>query len=361
VQELENKLPDLLKRMADQIAPPVAVPPELMTRSRRRILRNGVLAAAVMTGLAIGSVTAFRAVTSGNIPDRRIPATEPTRAVGKIAFPSSDGGIYLVDNDGGGLRRLTQGEFPTFSPEGTRIAFTRNGQVHVMNADGTGISRVTDQARAPSGLAWSPDGTRIAFVGTRSGEAGLIIVDPDGGAPRVVGGNIPWVIRHTAAALPARLIEMTPSWSPDGTRILVDASDGFYLIDVASGEASFLAEHQPDCGPWNAAFSPHGTTIAFTRWQPSGESPLIFCRLAGIFLMDADGTDVRRLTDRSLLPWGPAWSPDGTHIAFFNQPGGPGALYVVNVDGSGLTKLADIGGGDLARFLPASPSWSPIQ
>lgn len=361
MQELENRLPDLLKRMADQIPPPVAVPPELMTRSRRRILRNGVLAAAVVTGLAIGSVTAFRAVTSGNIPDRRIPATEPTRAVGKIALTSADGFIYLVDSEGGGLIRLTQGEFPSFSPDGTRIAFTRNGQVHVMNADGTGITRVTDVARAPSGLAWSPDGTRIAFVGTLPGEEGLIIVDPDGGAPRLVGGNIPWVIRHTAAASPGRLIETTPSWSPDGTRILVDAPDGFYLIDVESGDTAPLAEHQSECGPWNAAYSPDGTTIAFTRWQPLGESPLIFCGLAGIFLMDADGTNVRRLTNPSLRPWGPAWSPDGTHIAFFNQPGGPGALYVVNVDGSGLTKLADIGGGDLARFLPASPSWSPIQ
>lgn len=363
MEQMEDRLPVLLRRLADEVPPLVVVPPELLRRSRRLIVFNGVVAAAVVVGLTIGSVAAFRALIPEDVPDRPVPASEPTPAVGKIAFPSSDGGIYLVNKDGGGLVRLTQGEFPSFSPDGTNIAFTRNGQVHVMDADGTGISRVTDQARAPSGLAWSPDGTRIAFVGTRSGEPGLIIVNSDGGSvPRVVSGIPAGAIELPPTLPTSPAVRSTPSWSPDGAQILIDASYGFYLTDVESGEASLLAEHPPECRPWTAAFSPDGATIAFTRWRSSGEFPAIFCRLDGIFLMDTNGANVRRLTDRSLLPWGPAWSPDGTRIAFFSQPGGPtSALYVVNVDGSGLTKLADIGQGDLGRFLPASPSWSPVQ
>ncbi|MGH2554820.1 MAG: TolB family protein [Actinomycetota bacterium] len=356
MDQMEDRLPVLLRRLAGEVPPPVAVPPELMRRSRRRILLNGVLTAAVVAGLAVGSVTVFRTLIAGDVRDRQVPASDPTPVVGKIAFPSSDGGIYLVNSSGGGPVRLTQGEFPSFSPDGTRIAFTRSGQVYVTEADGTGISRLTDQARAPGRLAWSPDGTRIAFVGTRDGEHGLIIVNSDGGGtPRFV------------EEIPAGGDRSTPSWSPDGGQILIGTDgEGFLLVDVQTGATSLLpgdprmAEDQRDCGTlFGPAYSPNGSTIAFALWRTQG---LLGCRPDGLFLMDADGTNVRRLTDRSLSPWGPSWSPDGTRIAFFSQPGGPtSALYVVNVDGSGLTKLADIGQGDLAGFLPASPSWSPVQ
>ena len=353
MDQMEDRLPVLLRRLADEVPPPVAVPAELMRRSRRRILVNGVLTAAVVAGLAVGSVTVFRALIAGNVRDRQVPASDPTPVVGKIAFPSSDGSIYLVNNDGGGLVRLTPGGFPSFSPDGTRIAFIRAGRVYVMDSDGTGISMLSDRVRASGGLAWSPDGTRIAFVGTRESEQGLIIVNSDdGGTARVVG------------EIPAEA-DATPSWSPNGGAILIGTLEGFIVVDVQTGATSLfpgdprMAEDQRDCGTYfGPAYSPGGTPIAFALWRTQG---ITGCLPVGLFLMDSDGTN-RRLTDRSLLPWGPAWSPDGTRIAFFSQPGGPtSALYVVNVDGSGLTKLTDIGQGDLGRFLGASPSWSPAQ
>jgi Tol biopolymer transport system component len=361
MDQMEDRLPVLLKRLADEVPPPVAVPPGVMRRSRRRILLNGVLTA-VVAGLAVGSVTVFRTLVAGDVRDRQVPASDPTPVVGKIAFPSSDGGIYLVNNDGGGLARLTYGGFPSFSPDGTRIAFTRSGHVYVMEADGTGISRHPALALASGGLAWSPDGTRIAFVGTRDGEDGLIIVNSDGGRTAQFVEEIP-------------ADNVTPSWSPDGGRILIGTGEGFHLVDVQTGSTSLLprdprmAEDQRHCGGYfGPAYSPNGTTIGFAWWRvlhpdsPFGGG----CRPKGLFLMDADGTNVRRLTltGRSLFPWGPSWSPDGTRIAFFSTPfiqGGSDALYVVNVDGSELTNLADITQDDPAGFLPAPPSWSPVQ
>jgi len=304
--------------------------------------------------------------TAADVRDRQVPASDPTPVVGKIAFPSSDRGIYLVNNDGGGLVRLTVGGYPSFSPDGTRIAFTtsrrgetwRPGQVYVMDVDGTGVSTLTDQARALGGLAWSPDGTRIAFVGTRyrggESEDGLIIVNSGGGTAQLVG------------EIPAQW-NVIPSWSPDGGRILIGTGEGFHLVDVQTGATSLLArdprmaKDQRHCGGYfGPAYSPNGTTIAFSWWRVLHGG----CRTDGLFLMDADGTNVRRLTltGRSLIPFGPSWSPDGTRIAFFSQPGGPGALYVVNVDGSGLTKLADIGQDpNYYGVFFASPSWSPVQ
>jgi Tol biopolymer transport system component len=181
--------------------------------------------------------------------------------------------------------------------------------------------------------------------------------------------------RGLRALARAQAPDSEPSWSPDGRRIafrrLVDAGglaeraqifvvgvDGRGLRNLtgASCTASCLANEEP-------AWSPDGKRIAFVRslGQPSAARP----RAVGIFVMDANGTHVRQLTQRSGVfrteDRAPSWSPDGKRIAFVSanttyRPAGASTIYVINADGTHPRAVRA-----LAKGWPGAgaPSWSP--
>jgi Tol biopolymer transport system component/plastocyanin len=129
-------------------------------------------------------------------------ATAPQRRCTVIA----NGAIYVMNADGSAVTRLVDGYTPSWSPDGSKIAFVKSSAVYVMNDDGSGVTRLTTTPAFTWRPAWSPDGTRIAFAGgpDESTKSDLYVINSDGSGLRrltLSGGE-------------------SPSWSPDGSKIV---------------------------------------------------------------------------------------------------------------------------------------------
>ena len=288
-----------------------------------------------------------------------LPAASPSS---KIAFtsqprggpqPRSDG-LYVVNADGSGKRRLTPTAWiatPAWSPDGRKIAFVGHGlgNVYVMNADGSGQRRLMRNAAAPS---WSPDGRKIAFLGPGGLYPGgrdweIYVMNADGSGER----------RLTRIAA----LDGGTAWSPDGRKIaFVAERDGNFEVDVVSADGSGQQRlTRNGARNFAPAWSPDGQMIAFERRlgrRHYGNPRCSKCGRASIFevyVMNADGSGQRRLTQRGAQP---LWSPDGRRIAFVSERDGNAEVYVMNADGSGQRNLTRSRLGDEGSF-----AWSPGQ
>jgi Tol biopolymer transport system component len=227
-----------------------------------------------------------------------------------VLFVSTKDGDYAIfgaDAKGKHVRRLTkekgdpstpQGLFfqtePAWAPDATRIAFSsrRDGETHiyVMRADGTGAHRLTNTARADDHPSWSPDGKRILFAR----EGALFVVRPSGGAAHRVGRGF-----GNAAG---------PAWSPDGTLIAYDYRNPgtpireLYVMRADGSGNRQLTKLQHVSGL--PAWSPDGKRIAFQSNARLGHFE--------IYTIGADGKGLRQVSRSTTSDaFEPAWSPDG--------------------------------------------------
>jgi len=162
----------------------------------------------------------------------------------KIVFVSARDGnneIYTSNTDGSNIIRLTNDpgydDYPAWSPDGIRIAFTRNRNLFIMNADGSNVVQRTFSGSC-QGPTWSPDGTKIAYSDYADGYSGIFTVRATGGSP--------FLLQSYAGGY-----FMDPAWSPDGTKIAfaldentydysydiytINANDGTYIGYLTSG------------------------------------------------------------------------------------------------------------------------------
>jgi Tol biopolymer transport system component len=165
----------------------------------------------------------------------------------QIVFSGSDTmGIYVIDADGTNETQLTNDDdsAPVWSPDGSQIVFSRrsvDGSISAliaMNADGSGITQLTDAPGYSYNPVWSPDGTMIAFISDRDGTPQLYVMNADGS-------------QQVQLTFLDSVSVGTPSWSFDGQYLVVqftsDVSDsGLYLIPVSGGSSIFLIDEEPE-------------------------------------------------------------------------------------------------------------------
>ena len=298
-----------------------------------------------MTARAISEVFALAVVALLALPTTAHASF--AGANGRIAF-SRNGNIFTVAADGTDRFRLTEGpagdHWPTYSPDGRYVAFLRSGpngaNVFIARADGSSIRRVTHDLRGyAQPPVWSPDGSRLAFedLVERGDEMGgaICVVRPSGGPVTRLTGYWPRAFH--------------PSWSPDSTR-LAFARHGIVVIDADGTNKVRLsvAETIEQTPQW----SPSGDRIVFARSVPG--PPQEGDLGAALVSIAPDGTGERTLTDGVGFDHHPRWSPDGTRIAFLDfDPSAGTDVWVMNADGSGLRPLTT------GRIAGQSLVWSP--
>ncbi|HZN98372.1 MAG TPA: hypothetical protein VFB61_11620 [Gemmatimonadales bacterium] len=224
-----------------------------------------------------------------------------------------------------------------------KIAFSMRGvgnqtDIYVMNADGTGQTRLTTAPENEFSPAWSQDNKQIAFVRPRTD--GANVVHQDIFVMDANGSNGHWV-----SPTPNSVSLNDPSWSPDGSRIAVwTAGQDLAYLEVATGELKPIASSLGQFKGFYPSYDPSGQKIVF-----GGGGTL--------FIIDANSFG---LLSKIVLPPGlvnqhPSFSPDGQKIAFAggvaHEPGAD--IYVVGANGTGLTRLASSPGTE------SEPSWSP--
>ncbi len=288
----------------------------------------------------------------------RTPAAA-ARLQGRIAFPAwnletGQYDVYVANVDGTGRRLVTeQMHQPAFSPDGSWLA--ANGErpdqlnLFLMRLDGSNAHEIT--AHNEDGLpGWSPDGQKLAFSSTRHGDKQSRIYVMD---------DVPFVGGQAEARPlnfgPDDVRGEYPTWTADG-RIVYSGCDvtvnpvpcGLFVMSADPGVHPFqqLTDHKEDTAP-----AAYGERVAFMSnregtWE--------------IYIVNLDGSGLRRLTSNAANDGLPTWSPDGRTIAFVSDQDGGWAVWAMSPDGSNRRKLFPVGNGGLVSdWQYEQISWAP--
>jgi hypothetical protein len=278
----------------------------------------------------------------------------------------SDGTLWSIADDGTSRTSLgVEGLDPSWAPDGERFVVVREieGEFSRDDRSELAVGRVGNPAlvalaggaelRDP---AWSPDGTTIAAVrlvppanDQAAFQTELVLLPADGGQPRVLAGGAYF---------------RAPAWSPDGleiavTRTTFDPERGFGDSALIAVRTLDGAQRQLAGSGGTPAWSPDGTRVVFaTSRDRNGETCFHECSPNNeLYMVNADGSGERRLTTTEGDEQEPAWSPDGTRIAFASDRHYPDSrakeIWVMDADGGCATQLT------FGPERTESPAWRP--
>ena len=282
-----------------------------------------------------------------------LPVTQKPRFAFSVSPSGGDSELLRIDADGTNSCRLTNNNIydnqPAWSPDGKRIAFTAffaatgynsEDAIYIMDANGENLFTLTKGLSNLALPAWSPDAKQIAFQGTLKGSANssdIFIINPD-------GTNL---INLTSSPS----VDSGPNWSPDGKSI-VFASDRTYQQGVAGGVS------QPDSyeiyvmdanGDNVRQLTSNKQIDAFPKWSPDGQW-IVFQKEDNIYLMDKEGKRTRRLTNDPNGAYTPFWMPDGNEVGFTTDRN---AIQFVNIQTGQTRSLRTVGNPSFVA------PWSP--
>ena len=272
-----------------------------------------------------------------------VPGISSTR----IAFVSSRSGfkeIWVMDYDGQNQKQLTTQRTiavtPRWSPDASRIAYTCFGEPRAPSAQICMYSMELGRKVAfghfggtNASPSWSPDGTRLMFMSSVAGPANIYSADSTGGGLR----------RVTSSAGP----DTSPVWNPKtGQRVVFVSGRGglpqLYMMNTDGTDTEKL--DLPDMGyVVDPDWSPNGQLLAFSWRRPDGNFD--------IYVMDIVSHKLAQVTRDAGRNEKPSWAPDGRHLVFQSTRTGKWQIWTMIADGTGVRQLTTEGQNE-------SPNWS---
>jgi TolB protein len=258
----------------------------------------------------------------------------------KIVFVSDRDGnqeIYMMDYDGHNQIRLTFNKvidlLPALSPDRTKVAYTSyrraNPDLFVFHIyEGKTIPISTKGANyAPS---WSPDGNKLAFCSSLSGNHEIYVAGRDGKNLRRLTFN--------------KAIDTSPDWSPNGREIVFTSDRGgtpqLYIMDAEGSNVRKI--------------SFGGTYHDSPSWSPNGDKIAYVSRVENrfdIYVLDLRTNQIIKITENNARNENPSWSPDGRHLVYSSNVSGTAQLYITDYDGQNTRVLTTKGNNKM-------PDWS---